>query len=65
MQEQNKNIDYLFTKAKKADVKISVEQVRLGIAVSAVAGATATIGIISKLKFNNQKYNNTNGNEIN
>ena len=50
MEELNRNIDQLFTKAKTARTGMSIEQVKLGIAVSTVAGATAATGLITKLK---------------
>jgi len=50
MEELNRNIDHLFAKAKTAEAGMSIEQVKLGIAVSTVAGATAATGLITKLK---------------
>ena len=50
MEELNRNIDHLFAKAKTAKVGMSIEQIKMGIAVFTVAGATAATGLITKLK---------------
>lgn len=50
MQEINRNIDHLFTKAKTAKVNISAKKVVAGIAVTSTLSAAATTTLISKLK---------------
>lgn len=51
MQEINKNIDHLFAKAKKAEVKLTVAHVQAGIISATTSGVIATISTLSKTKF--------------